>query len=84
MTKKGWHLNYINNPIGFSLVITSANIANVENGCYTKDLLDSHNYIKENKGLQVSEQTKLYGVSLDLPEAIVKDNLDIICDCMLD
>jgi glutamate/tyrosine decarboxylase-like PLP-dependent enzyme len=45
MTQRGWHLNYINNPIGLSLVITSANLANVENGNFTKDLLDSYNFV---------------------------------------
>jgi hypothetical protein len=32
----------------------------------------------------MSEHTKTYGMSMALPEAIVRDNLDIICDSMLD
>ncbi len=31
MSKKGWHLNLINNPIGFSIVITLANLSMVNN-----------------------------------------------------
>jgi hypothetical protein len=32
----------------------------------------------------MSEKTKLYGMSLDLPEALVRENMDVICDSMLD
>ena len=45
MASKGWHLNMINNPMGFSLVITSANIANIENGTYLKDIQASYDYV---------------------------------------
>jgi hypothetical protein len=37
-----------------------------------------------NKDLKISEKTKLYGMSLDLPESVVRDNMDVICDVMLD
>lgn len=84
MSSKGWHLNLINSPTGFSFVVTSANIENVNNGSYFKDLENSVNFVNENKGIKVSEQTRLYGLTLDLPEPIVKENLDVICDCMLD
>lgn len=30
MTEKGWHLNLISNPIGFSIAITYANLTNVQ------------------------------------------------------
>jgi hypothetical protein len=37
-----------------------------------------------NKDLKVSETVKLYGMTLDVPESIVRDHLDVVCDAMLD
>jgi hypothetical protein len=34
--------------------------------------------------LQISESTKMYGIALDIPEELAKENLDIILDAMLD
>ena len=45
MTEKKWHLNMINNPVGFSLVITLANLENVENGNFIKDLEESYKFV---------------------------------------
>jgi len=84
MTNKGWHLNLINNPAGFNFVITITNVDNINNGSYLKDLESSLKDINENKNLKLCETTRLYGLTLDLPESIVKENLDVICDSMLD
>jgi sphinganine-1-phosphate aldolase len=46
MTAKGWHMNMINNPSGFSFVITSANIENIENGVLFKDLKTAYDHVK--------------------------------------
>jgi len=46
MTAKGWHLNLILNPSGFSFVITSANVENVEKGVFLNDLKESYDYVK--------------------------------------
>ena len=45
MNKKKWGLNIINNPQGFSFVITSANLPNIENGLFIKDLKESYDYV---------------------------------------
>ncbi len=45
MTAKGWHMNMITNPSGFSFVITSANIENIENGVFLNDLKESYDYV---------------------------------------
>lgn len=45
MCEKKWHLNMINNPVGFSFVITSANLENIQNDRFLKDLQDSYNYV---------------------------------------
>ncbi len=46
MSEKKWHLNMINNPIGFSLVVTSANVENVDNGTFMKDLQESYDFVR--------------------------------------
>ncbi len=46
MTNLGWHMNMINNPSGFSFVITSANIENIDNGAFFKDLKTSYDYVR--------------------------------------
>jgi sphinganine-1-phosphate aldolase len=45
MNRKKWALNIVCNPQGFSFVLTSANIKNVENGDFLKDLKDSYDYV---------------------------------------
>jgi len=45
MAKKHWHLNLINNPIGFSIAITTANFKNVEDN-FCNDLKESYDYVK--------------------------------------
>jgi len=37
-----------------------------------------------NKELKISERTKLYGLAIDLPESVVRENMDVICDTILD
>lgn len=46
LAAKGWHLNLINNPIGFSIAITSANLSNVEDN-FCRELKDSYDYVIE-------------------------------------
>ena len=36
------------------------------------------------KDLKLSQHCKMYGMTLAMPEVIVKDNLDVLVDCMLD
>jgi len=36
------------------------------------------------KDIKLSESVKLYGMSLNVPEQIVRENLDVICDSFLD
>jgi sphinganine-1-phosphate aldolase len=45
MTAKGWHMNMLNSPPGVSFVITSANLDNIDNGTFTKDLKQSYDYV---------------------------------------
>jgi sphinganine-1-phosphate aldolase len=44
MAKRKWALNIISNPIGFSFVITMANLENV-NKTFIKDLQESYDYV---------------------------------------
>lgn len=43
MTRKGWHINMVNNPIGFNFVITSANLANMDT--FMSDLRTAYQYV---------------------------------------
>jgi sphinganine-1-phosphate aldolase len=45
MTNRGWHMNMINNPSGFSYVITSANIEFIQNGKFLSDLKSSYDHV---------------------------------------
>jgi sphinganine-1-phosphate aldolase len=45
MNKKKWSLNIICNPQGFSFVITSANVENIDNGKFLNDLKESYDYV---------------------------------------
>lgn len=44
MSKKGWHLNLINNPIGFSIAITTANLSMV-NSRFCNDLKECYDHV---------------------------------------
>ena len=44
MAAKGWHINLINNPIGFSIAITTANIGNV-NKNFCSDLKECYDNV---------------------------------------
>lgn len=44
MAEKKWHLNLINNPVGFSIVINTANIKQVEEN-FCNDLKASYDYV---------------------------------------
>lgn len=48
MAAKKWHLNLINNPIGFSIAITSANLKEVEEN-FCNDLKESYDYVRNYK-----------------------------------
>jgi sphinganine-1-phosphate aldolase len=82
MSARHWHLNMINSPMGFSFVVTSANVDNVD--IFLQDLKECYDYVIANKIAKESESTKMYGMSLSVPEALVRENLDIICDMLLD
>jgi sphinganine-1-phosphate aldolase len=90
MTERGWHFNTLSNPVGIGFVITSANIESVLKGSeikgsYLYDLNESYWYVNENKHkLKLKEFTKMYGMSLNVPETIIRENFDIIVDSMLD
>ena len=45
MSKKGWHLNLINNPIGFSIAITTANLKMV-NSRLCEDIKQSYDFVR--------------------------------------
>jgi len=83
MASKKWHLNLINNPVGISICVNSANLKEVDEH-FCKDLKESYDYVFENKDVKQSSHTQLYGMSINLPEALVKLNLDTLVDAMLD
>jgi sphinganine-1-phosphate aldolase len=84
MSSKGWQLNLVSNPIGLGFVITTANLDSIEKGEFVADLQEAYDYVKENKKLKLSEHCQMYGMSLNIPEPIIKQNLDVIMDSMLD
>ncbi len=45
MSKKGWHLNLISNPIGFSIAITTANLSMV-NKRLCSDIKDCYDIVR--------------------------------------
>ena len=47
MASKKWHLNLINNPIGFSIAISTANLKEVEEH-FCSDLKESYDYVNIN------------------------------------
>lgn len=52
MASKHWHLNLINNPIGFSIAISTANLNQVEQN-FCNDLKESYDYVRNNKILNI-------------------------------
>ena len=82
LSKKGWHLNMIINPLGIGFIFTSANMENVDQ--LIKDIKEAHEKIKTNNLEELSKITKLYGMSIPLPESIAKNALDVLCDAILD
>lgn len=84
MEKKNWGLNVINNPIGFSFCVTSSNLGPIADGTFLKDLQEVHDYAIENPTNKLGEYCQMYGLSLNVPEAIVRENMDVVTDCMLD
>lgn len=82
LTRRGWHVNLILNPIGCSFVFTSANMDNVDT--FIKDLKETHTIIKEGKEQPLSATTKLYGLTIPLPDKIAGQALDILLDSILD
>lgn len=47
MVKKGWHLNVISNPLGFSFVITTSNVEFVQNNTFINDLEEAYEKVIE-------------------------------------
>ena len=45
MSLKKWHLNLINNPIGFSIAVNTANLKMVEEN-FCEDLKESYDYVR--------------------------------------
>ena len=82
LDKKGWHLNMLINPLGVGFIFTSANMENDDE--LIKDIKEAHEKIKTNNLEELSKKTKLYGMSIPLPENIAKNALDALCDAILD
>ena len=82
MSKRGYHVNYLNKPEGIGYIFTSANVKNVD--LYLKDLKEVHDQIKVERPKEVSETTKLYGMSYSLPESIAKSAMDAVVDAFID
>ena len=51
---------------------------------FIKDLKETHTIIKEGKEQPLSSTTKLYGLTIPLPEKIAGQALDILLDSILD
>ena len=82
LQKKGWHTNYIINPIGVSFVFTSANMENDKE--FMKDLKEGYDKIEKNEFWDLATSTKLYGMTVPLPESVASNTLDIYGDALLD
>ena len=82
MGRRKWHLNYIMNPTGCSFVFTYANVENVDQ--FIKDLKESCNLVREGKCQELSEMTKLYGMTMPLPSSLASGALNLLIDAMLD
>ena len=82
MDKKGYHSNYLYQPVAFGYIFTSSNVGNVDQ--YIKDLKEVHDKIKKEKPTEISDKAKLYGMGITLPLSLAKDAIDVICDASLD
>lgn len=85
LKEKKWCMNLLNNPIGVNFCITIENIKSFEDGSFEKDLVESYyNVYESGKAYQVSGLAAMYGLAGMLPEEVVKANMDVILNCMLD
>ena len=82
LEKKGWHINYIQNPVGCGFIFTSANVKNVDN--LILDIEEIHKSIEEGKFGKLGALTKLYGTALPLPLELTKDSMYALGDAMSD
>ncbi len=83
LSKKGYHLNYLNNPTGIGFIFTSANVSFVDN--FLKDLKEVHDDVLKGKCAdKLGETAKLYGMAVQLPEVVAKNNLGCLADAILD
>ena len=82
MDKKGYHSNYLYEPIAFGYIFTSSNVGKVDQ--YIKDLKEVHDKIKKEKPAKISDKAKLYGVGISLPLSVAKTALDVVGDTYLD
>ena len=82
LSRKGWHVNMILKPLGCSFVFTSANVDNVDT--FIADIKDVHKQVLEGTQPELSESTKLYGMTVPMPEKVAVKSLDTLLDAMLD
>ena len=82
LQKKGWHTNYIINPVGISFVYTSANMENDK--LFINDIKEVYDKIQKNDLWDLATSTKLYGMNIPLPESIATNTLDTYADALLD
>ena len=82
LQKKGWHTNYIINPIGVSFVFTSANMENDKE--FMKDLKEGYDKIQKGEFWELEPSTKVYGMSVPLPTSVATFAFDAYADALLD
>lgn len=80
--KKGYHLNYLNNPVGIGFIFTSANYTNVDQ--LIKDIEEANEKVLTEKDIKLGNLTQMYGMSIQLPESVASSNLKVLGDAMLD
>lgn len=79
---KHWHCSLTCNPVGMHFCFTAGNLKSV-NERFCEDLKEAVNYVAENHDKLV-DFTEFYGVSINLPEELLRRNLDIFIDAMID
>lgn len=82
LSKRGYHLNYLNNPVGIGYIFTSANVKNIDQ--LINDLKEVHEEVKKGNLPKLGDSAKLYGMAIELPESVAKYNLAIYGDSVLD
>ena len=82
LSKKGFHMNYLNYPIGVGYIFTSANVGNVD--LFIKDLKEVHERIKKGDVEPVGDICKLYGMAIEIPDVVSNSLFDLLADAMLD